>query len=186
MEDWIHYLIPFLVKNHMILWLEWSQRFLTIHFLVLSTELWNLHLISTQLLQCPKLHSFHTHWQLGCGWANSLVENTDSWRICGTYVAWLQCSHPIFSVLFKCPFICVSLKDVRNPALSPVLQRVILPPSSFFMKNGDKKSDSLIGLWWKVKWDNVYKTLIQDLTHGTLSVSPSYGYYYYFLFSANC
>ena len=134
MEDWIHYLIPFLVKNHMILWLEGSQRFLTTHFPVLSTELWNLHLISTQLLQCLKLDSFHTHWQLGCGWANSLVENTDSWRICGTYAAWLQCSHPIFSVLFKCPLICVSLKDVQNPGLSPVLHR-----ESFFLH--------LLSLW---------------------------------------
>ena len=150
MEDWTHYLMPFLI-----LWLEWSQHFLTIHFSLVSTELWNLHLISTQLLQWPKLDSFHTHWQVGCSWANSLVENRDSWRICGTYTAWLQCSHSIFSVLFKRPIICVSLKDVQNPALSPVLHReypglFILPPSSFFMKNRDKKSDSLIGLWWKL------------------------------------
>lgn len=32
----------------------------------------------------------------------------------------------------------------------------------------------------------MYKAPVQGLTHGELSVSPSYCYYYYFLFSANC
>lgn len=38
-KDWTYHLIPFLVKHHMILWLEWPQHSLTTHFPIPRTEL---------------------------------------------------------------------------------------------------------------------------------------------------
>lgn len=66
---------------------------------------------------------------------------------------WLDFSVPTPSLVYCLNTqLFVSLKDVQNPTLSPVIHReypglFILPPSSLFMKNRDKKSDSLIGLW---------------------------------------